>query len=212
MNISKLRRDYSKKKLNKNIVLPNPIEQFNIWLEEAIQSVSVDPTAMIITTVSPDNRPASRTVLLKDVSDGKFIFYTNYNSRKGSHLSNNPYASLTFYWPELERQVHVEGKVEKVDPATSDEYFASRPWKSRIGAIISPQSQPIENRQVIMKDFTKMAITYFGKKIKRPEHWGGYALTPDRLEFWQGRPNRLHDRILYTLQKDCSWNLERLAP
>ena len=189
-----------------------PLEQFGKWLQESIDEEAEEPTAMTVATVSPEGRPASRVVLLKGIDQDKLIFYTNYNSRKGQHLNHTPYASATFFWPKLERQVHFEGKVEKVPPEVSDAYFDSRPRKSRIGACVSPQSQVINSRTEIMAGFLKIASRYLGKKVPRPSFWGGYAIIPDRIEFWQGRPSRLHDRILYTQQNDHQWKIERLAP
>ena len=167
---------------------------------------------MLVGTVSPEGRPSTRTVLLKDLHDGKFIFYTNYESRKGSHLAKNPYISLSFVWHALERQVHIEGISSKVPAGESDAYFHQRPYKSRIGARISPQSRPLKSRMQLIRSFVAEAARWVGREVERPVHWGGYAVTPERIEFWQGRANRLHDRFLYTLQADGSWRKERLAP
>lgn len=191
----------------------NPLVLFEQWLDEAIRAGVDEPTAMWVATVSSEGRPSGRTVLLKEVDDGKLVFYTNYESRKGRQLAHNPFLSLSFVWHALERQVHIEGRAEKIAPEKSDIYFRSRPYKSRIGARVSPQSQPIAGRDVIIRRFIReMAENGLGE-VKRPAHWGGYAVTPDRIEFWQGRPNRLHDRILYTRQAaDGAWKKERLAP
>jgi len=210
--LSNIRRDYSKKKLTKAQVLDNPLRQFDVWMKEALDSEVLEPTAMTLCTVSPDNRPASRTVLLKGLENDQFIFYTNYESRKGQHIAQNPNVSLLFFWQELERQVIVEGVAEKVPTEVSDKYFESRPWKSRIGARISPQSHEIENRDVIKLNFLKESTKLIGQKVPRPDNWGGYAVTPTRIEFWQGRPSRLHDRILYTLEDGRNWKIVRLAP
>ncbi len=212
MNIADLRIDYSKKKLNKKNVLSDPIEQFNFWLNEALESGCMEPTAMTLSTVSEQNAPTTRTVLLKGVENSKLIFFTNYNSRKGKQMTANPNVCVLFFWPELERQVNIEGTVQKVTPEKSDAYFKTRPWKSRIGAIVSPQSQPIPSKNVIKKAFVMEAAKYISDKIPRPEHWGGFEITPNRIEFWQGRPNRLHDRILYAKNKASSWDISRLAP
>lgn len=212
MDISGLRIDYSKKKLSKKSVLADPIEQFNIWLDEALTTGCLEPTAMTVATVSDRNTPSVRTVLLKGVENSKFVFFTNYNSRKGVQMAENPNICALFFWPELERQVNIEGIARKTTSEKSDTYFKSRPWKSRIGAIISPQSQPIKSKNVIKKAFVIEAAKHIGEEIPRPEHWGGYEITPNRIEFWQGRPNRLHDRILYSKQVDSSWNISRLAP
>lgn len=211
MDVSQIRQEYTKRKLSKISVKKNAFEQFDLWLEEAITSSCHEPTAMIVSTVSPQNTPASRVVLLKGVDDGSFVFYTNYSSRKGTHLSGNASIAALFFWPELERQVNIEGRVEKCTTQQSDAYFNSRPWKSRIGAIVSPQSKIIASRTVIKKAFVLEAAKHLGETVPRPEHWGGYRLVPERIEFWQGRPSRLHDRILYTRAGDA-WNIDRLAP
>ncbi len=211
MDISQIRREYSKTKLTKKSVREDPVEQFDIWLDEAIKSECKEPTAMVVSTVSKDNKPSSRTVLLKGIDNGEFIFYTNYQSRKGQQIEHNPNVAALFYWAELERQVCIEGTVRKTSPEESDAYFQTRPWKSRIGAIISPQSQPIESRNVIVKAFI-LEMTKHAKSVPRPDHWGGYRIRPNRIEFWQGRPNRLHDRVLFELMEDGSWQIHRLAP
>ena len=212
MDLTQLRREYTKIKLSKKSVNLYPIEQFNIWLDEALQSNCLDPTAMTISTVSEKNTPSSRIVLLKGVEDRQFVFFTNYTSRKGIHLSKIPNISALFFWSELERQVIIEGVVQKSTPEQSNSYFKTRPWKSRIGAIISPQSQPIESRNVIKKAFILEAAKHIGDFIPRPDHWGGYMITPTRIEFWQGRPNRLHDRVLFAKNDDSTWEISRLAP
>lgn len=212
MDLAQLRREYTKKKLSKKNVIHDPIEQFNLWLSEALQANCLEATAFTISTVSENNTPSSRVVLLKGVEDSKFIFYTNYNSRKGSQLGKNPNISALLYWPELERQVIIEGVVRKLKPEQSDAYFKTRPWKSRIGAIISPQSHPIESRNVIKKAFILEAAKHIGDSIPRPDYWGGYDITPNRIEFWQGRTNRLHDRVLFLKGSDSSWQISRLAP
>lgn len=210
--ISDIRKEYTRGGLSEKETPDTPFVLLEKWLDEAIQAKVNEPTAMLVATVSPEGRPATRTVLLKELRDDKFIFYTNYKSRKGTHLANNPNISLSFVWHELERQVHIEGTARKLSPEESDTYFRSRPYKSRIGARISPQSQVIAGRSVIMSSFVREAARYVGREIDRPEHWGGYAVIPDRIEFWQGRESRLHDRILYTWQEDGGWKKERLAP
>jgi pyridoxamine 5'-phosphate oxidase len=172
----------------------------------------MEPTGMCISTVSETNTPSSRMVLLKGVDNGEFIFYTNYLSRKGKQLENNPSISALFYWPELERQVIIEGLVKKCGSTESDAYFQSRPWKSRIGAIISPQSQPIKNRSYIKKAFLLEATKHRPDFVPRPQHWGGYRIMPNRIEFWQGRSNRLHDRVVFSMGKKEEWLIQRLAP
>ncbi len=212
INIADIRKEYRKNKLNRNDVPNNPMLLFEKWLQEAITAQVNEPTAVIVGTATPDGHPSTRTVLLKELINGKFVFYTNYDSRKGKQLTANPYVSLSFVWHQLERQIHVEGIAEKVPAEESDAYFNTRPYKSRIGARISPQSQPIESRMQLMRSFVKESVKLVGQEIKRPKHWGGFAVTPTRIEFWQGRENRLHDRILYTLQKNGEWKIERLAP
>lgn len=212
INIADIRKEYRKNKLNRSDVPNNPMLLFEKWLQEAITAQVNEPTAVIVGTATPDGHPSTRTVLLKELINGKFVFYTNYDSRKGKQLTANPYVSLSFVWHQLERQIHVEGIAEKVPAEESDAYFNTRPYKSRIGARISPQSQPIESRMQLMRSFVKESVKLVGQEIKRPKHWGGFAVTPTRIEFWQGRENRLHDRILYTLQKNGEWKIERLAP
>lgn len=211
VNIADIREDYAKKELSESDCLANPVDQFSIWLDESIKAEVNEPTAMTISSVSPEGRPSARTVLLKGVEDHNFIFYTNYNSRKGQHLTETPFAALTFFWAELERQVNIEGKIVKVPEDVSDKYFSSRPYKSRVGAWASEQSQEIESKNVIVKRFALYAAKYI-THVPRPPHWGGFALIPDRIEFWQGRPSRLHDRILYTLNEEGQWTKKRLAP
>ncbi|WP_242918875.1 pyridoxamine 5'-phosphate oxidase [Pontibacter liquoris] len=211
-NIAAIRKNYSKQALTEDSVRPQPLEQFQVWLQEALQAEAEEATAMVLSTVSAAGRPSARVVLLKDVSPAGLTFFTNYNSRKGQELAETPFAALTFFWPALERQVRIEGKVSKAAPQHSDTYYHSRPKGSQIGAWASPQSQPIASReeleeadQAFTEQFAAVA------EIPRPPFWGGYLLQPDRLEFWQGRPNRLHDRIVYELQ-GSTWHIVRLAP
>jgi len=212
MDLAQVRREYTRTRLSKKSVLKDPIEQFNRWLSEAMQSDCKEPTAMVVSTVSEKKTPSSRVVLLKGVENKKFVFFTNYNSRKGSQLSKNPGISALFFWSELERQIIIEGTVEKSPKEKSDAYFDTRPWKSRIGAIISPQSKPIDSRNVIKKAFVLEAAKHITDSIPRPEHWGGYMIDPSRIEFWQGRPNRLHDRVLFIKDEAANWTISRLAP
>lgn len=212
MDLGKLRREYTKTKLSKKSVNQDPIEQFNLWLNEALQANCLEPTAMTVSTVSENYTPSARVVLLKGVEDRQFVFYTNYNSRKGIDLSHNPNISALFFWSELERQINIEGTVQKCTPEQSNAYFNTRPWKSRIGAIISPQSKPIESRNVIKKAFVLEAAKHITDSVPRPDYWGGYMINPNRIEFWQGRPNRLHDRVLFIKNDDLSWEISRLAP
>ena len=211
-DLAGIRQEYTKGGLRESDLPEDPLLLVSKWLQEAIDAKVDEPTAVIVGTVSREGQPSTRTVLLKDLHDGKFIFYTNYESRKGRQLADNPHVSLSFVWHQLERQVHVEGIANKVPASESDQYFKTRPYKSRIGSRISPQSQPINNRMQLMRAFVKEAARWIGKEVERPEQWGGFAVTPHRIEFWQGRPNRLHDRFLFTLQTDGTWKRERLAP
>lgn len=210
MDLHHIRQEYSKRELSKKQCTDNPITQFEQWLNEAFTAQVLEPTAMNIATVGAEGKPTNRIVLLKEVNKRGFVFFTNYLSRKGQALTANPFASITFFWPELERQIRIEGKVEKLAEPLSDEYFDSRPYTSKIGAWASEQSQIIANKQVIV---ARAAL--FGAQhplhVPRPPHWGGYIVLPNRIEFWQGRPSRLHDRICYFL-KNNQWIKERLAP
>ena len=210
MDLADLRREYALQSLDESKIDSDPVRQFERWMREALESKLPEPTAMHLATVGADGRPSGRIVLLKGVDAGGFVFYTNYDSRKGRDLHAHPAAALTFFWKELERQVRIEGTVEKVGAAESDAYFASRPVASRIGAWASPQSEPIESRAWLMARIAKMTLAH-GHAPTRPPHWGGYRLAPDRLEFWQGRESRLHDRIAYAREAGA-WRIARLAP
>lgn len=208
--IAMIRREYEGIPLDKESVDPNPFAQFSTWFNDAVNKVSVDANAMTLTTVTKKSRPSSRTVLLKEFDESGFVFYTNYKSRKGTHLRNNPYVSVTFYWSDLMRQIHIEGKVEKVSDEQSTAYFKSRPVASQLGAWASSQSEEVESREVLkqkMKDYERE----FGNEIPKPPHWGGFRIVPDRIEFWQGRLNRLHDRICYSFEGG-DWIIKRLSP
>jgi len=205
-----LRREYTKLTLAESSSLSDPVDQFRDWFNDAVNSGITEPNAMALATVSPDGMPSVRMVLLKEVVNGAFVFFTNYDSRKGIHLSNNPKASLLFYWSELERQVRIEGKVERTAESYSDDYFKSRPTESRAGAIISHQSAVIPSRE-LLEEKLKEHLQSGRDNLSRPAYWGGYMLRPVLMEFWQGREHRLHDRIQYRM-KDSGWIRERLAP
>ena len=211
-NIADIRRDYQMQSLLEKDVDNNPFNQFNAWWDDALKSDLDEVNAMTLATASATGIPSARIVLLKSVSEDGFVFFTNYNSSKGKELEENPNACLVFFWKELERQIRITGKVKKVTPAESDEYYESRPEGSRIGAWASPQSQVIASREIIEENITKYATEFAAENIIRPPHWGGYIVMPEAFEFWQGRPNRLHDRIQYSLQKEGNWKIERLAP
>jgi pyridoxamine 5'-phosphate oxidase len=211
MKIADIRTDYMRGALDEAHADPDPIRQFARWWDEVLKSEVLEPNAMTLATADEAGRPSVRTVLIKDFDAAGFVFYTNYESRKGRELAANPRAALLFFWRELERQVIVEGAVTRVDAAESDAYYASRPLPSRLGAWASPQSQPISGKAWLLARAAEMGVRH-GLNPARPPHWGGYRLAPDRLEFWQGRPSRLHDRILYTLNGSTDWKLTRLAP
>lgn len=210
--IAKLRREYTTRTLGEKDVNANPIVQFNQWFEEAVKAEVPEPNAMALATTMVDFKPSVRMVLLKGVEDGGFVFYTNYESRKGMELMWNPYAGLLFFWQELERQVRIEGRVEKVPVEESEKYFHQRPRGSQLGAIASPQSRVITDRDLLEKKLHELEKQYEDREIERPVHWGGFKVIPNNLEFWQGRVNRLHDRIRYTLVTQNEWKIERLAP
>ena len=211
MNIADLRKSYEKAELSESASNADPLLQFSKWLQEAISSEVPEPNAMTVATVGSDLRPSTRVVLIKGFDERGIVWYTNYASRKGQELAGNPFAALQFHWVELERVVRIEGVVEKVSDAESDDYFHSRPLDSRIGAWASPQSQVIEGRTVLVTNAAKYGAQFL-LQPPRPPHWGGYRLKPERWEFWQGRKSRLHDRLRYTVQPSGDWLRERLAP
>lgn len=208
--LSKIRQEYQLSKLEETDVDPSPYRQFGIWMDDAIRAEIEEPTAMALATSGRDGRPSVRMVLLKDFDQRGFSFFTNYNSRKGEEIASNRHVSLLFYWKELERQVRVEGTASRITVAESDEYFAARPAGSQVGAIISPQSEVIPGRE-----FLELARQEYlsgnPARHERPRYWGGYRVKPSSVEFWQGRPDRLHDRILYTFENK-HWVIQRLAP
>ncbi len=211
MNIADLRKSYEKAELSETASHADPLQQFDQWLNEAIQGEVPEPNAMTLATVGSDLRPSTRVVLIKGYDARGIVWYTNYNSQKGRELAGNPYAALQFHWVEMERVVRIEGLVEKVSDEESDEYFKSRPLDSRIGAWASPQSEVIDSRTVLVTNAAKYGAQFL-LHPPRPPHWGGYRLRPDNWQFWQGRKSRLHDRLRYTLQGDGAWLRERLAP
>lgn len=210
--LADLRKDYSKASLDISNVQTHPTDQFNKWFDEALKAEVPEPNAMSLATVSTDNRPSCRIVLLKGIEDNKFLFYTNYQSHKGRELENNPTCALTFFWPELERQVRIEGTVTRVDEKKSEAYFQSRPLGSQVGAWASPQSSVIESRVILEERKKQIEKRFEGKSVlPKPHQWGGYQVDPVMIEFWQGRENRLHDRIEF-VKVDGSWTRHRLAP
>lgn len=211
--LHQLRKEYTKHGLSKREMAPGPLIQFDRWFREALETGVAEPNAMTLSTAGKAGRPSARIVLLKDFDERGFVFYTNYNSGKGRQIAENPFAALSFFWQELERQIRIEGSVEKIPAAESDEYFNSRPRGSRLAAIVSPQSQVIESRDLLEKNWNELhGAPGSGNSIPRPEHWGGFRVKPDRVEFWQGRDNRMHDRIVYILQESNTWSIRRLAP
>lgn len=210
-SIADIRRDYGELNLDEQLIHENPIEQFKTWFAEVLAEEPHDPTAMVLSTVDEQGFPDSRVVLLKGIDEDSFVFYTNYKSVKGIQLEHNPHAALNFYWPHMARQVRIRGVIAKVKPEISDNYFSSRPLYSQIGAVISPQSQKINDRAFLEDALQKLVQNQEQQTIARPNHWGGYSLVPQEIEFWQGRDNRLHDRIAYCRQNNI-WIHQRLAP
>ena len=211
-SLAELRKNYSLGSLDVANIDRNPFRQFDTWFQQAVDAQLPEPNTMTLATVDSRGRPSARIVLIKGVDERGFVFFTNYESRKGRELAANPYASLLFYWIELERQVRVEGRIVKTSPEESDTYYASRPLGSRIGAWASNQSQVIESRSQLETREREISLQY-GDQPPRPPHWGGYRLVPEAIEFWQGRPSRLHDRLLFTRSSESSdWQISRLSP
>lgn len=210
--IVSLRKEYSSAFLNEEDVNQNPFKQFELWMQQAVEAEILEPHAMTVSTVSAEGKPSSRIVLLRGFNQEGFVFYTNYNSHKGNEIQQNNFACINFFWPDLERQIRIEGSISKIDQQISTAYFHSRPRESQIGAWASIQSAVIENRKVV-----EDAFVHFTEKFKdlevipKPEHWGGYNIKPTSIEFWQGRPSRLHDRLRYSLE-NSNWKIERLSP
>lgn len=211
-NIASMRQPYPDQPLEEQAMDADPIVQFRRWFQEAVEAEHVEPNAMTLATSTTEGLPSARMVLLKGVDAQGFIFYTNYHSRKGQELTANPRAALVFYWGRLARQVRVEGTVERVKETRADAYFATRPRDNQIATWASPQSQAVANREILEKRQAEYAAKFEGEDVPRPPHWGGFRVRPLRIEFWQGRPGRLHDRLRYVLQPNGKWIIERLAP
>ncbi|MGO8902081.1 MAG: pyridoxamine 5'-phosphate oxidase [Isosphaeraceae bacterium] len=211
MSVHESRKDYNRLSLGEGELDPDPIRQFHQWFEEATLSEIPEPNAMVLATASPDARPSARIVLLRGYDERGFVFFTNYESRKGRELDANPHAALVFHWHDLERQIRVEGPVVRSSAEESDAYFQSRPAGSRLGAWASRQSEVIADREILEARIRALELEYANRPIPRPEHWGGYRVVPTVIEFWQGRPSRLHDRLRYT-RSEGGWLIERLSP
>lgn len=212
-DLGNYRKSYEKQELLEGNISANPMEVFQKWFHEVDANYDEGETnAMTVSTLGVDGFPKSRVVLLKKYTHEGFIFYTNYNSEKGKDIMANPKVCLSFFWPKAERQIIIKGTAEKVSPNMSDGYFESRPRGSQLGALVSHQSEVVENREVLEEELQQLEMKYESKEIPRPEHWGGFLVKPISIEFWQGRPNRLHDRIRFTLNEDFDWVMERLSP
>lgn len=210
-DIASIRKTYKLQSLLESDAQPNPIKQFEKWWQQAIDSKIEEPNAMILATTTSDGKPSARTVLLKNFTNEGFVFFSNYQSHKAAQIEENPFVALLFFWKEMERQVRVEGSIHKVSAEESDTYFASRPRESQIGAWSSPQSEEIENREFLQQNVIKYNTQFNTENIPRPEFWGGYIVVPSMIEYWQGRPGRLHDRLQYTSTNN-EWIIKRLAP
>ena len=212
MGFADLRKEYMQRGLDESDVDADPFRQFAAWFDEARAASPVEPNAMALATVGADGRPSLRMVLLKGADERGFVFYTNYESRKGRELADTPWAALTFFWPEMERQIRIEGRVEPVSTEESDAYFHSRPVGSQLSASASRQSEVIAGREELEQRVAALSAQYQDREIPRPENWGGFRVIPDAIEFWQGRANRLHDRLRYRLLASGGWQIERLSP
>ena len=211
-SIAVIRKVYKLKSLLEKDVDANPIKQFETWWQQVIESKIEEANAMTLATCNASGKPSARIVLLKGIKENGFVFFTNYLSRKGKEIESNPFVSLLFFWKELERQVRIEGKIKKISEQESDDYFSKRPLESRIGAWSSPQSEVIKSRDILEKNVSDFKNRFESQNIPRPPYWGGYIVDPMLIEFWQGRPGRLHDRLQYTISKKTTWKIERLAP
>lgn len=212
LKVADMRESYYTDGLNENTIERNPIKLFEIWFNYAIEKKVLEPNAMTLATADKNGKPSARIVLLKDYSEEGFVFFTNYNSIKGIQLEKNPNAALVFWWGTLAKQIRIEGSVEKTSTKESDEYFNSRPRGNQLGAIVSDQSRPVQSYSYLESEFEKISRKYKEKKVVRPNYWGGYRVIPDMMEFWQGRENRLHDRLRFTKTDINQWRLERLSP
>lgn len=211
-SVADLRKEYTFRGLSETEAHPNPVEQFTVWFEQAIATQLPEPNAMTIATATANGRPSARIVLLKDYDERGFVFYTNYDSNKGQQLLENPWGAIVFWWAQLERQVRIEGSVEQVSAEEADAYFESRPKGSQLGAWASNQSQVIASREVLEQSLQQLQEKYENQQVPRPPHWGGFRVIPTEIEFWQGRPSRLHDRLIYHRGDDGSWTMQRLSP